>query len=121
MNEPPLNFRVLKINKEGGWEPGGGQVVDALREMLIRERLDAFQFDNQPTFNYQVGKIRADHLALVKHGMRSLSPYAPSAQYQFIEHRSLIHLLQEPTPQGVRNLVSGSHHVGNHFTFIHVY
>ena len=124
MNASPFDLRPLKINKQSAWKAGSGQVVDALCQMFIRKLFYAFQLDNELLIHNQVCKIFTDDNSLVKHWIRRLSLCAAPTQYQFIQHRSLIDLLQEPTAQVVRYLVRGSNHRSHEiiqFMFIHVH
>src|ERR1019366_7873839 len=72
--------------------------------MFIAQPLHAFQLHHQHVLHQDIGKILAHRLSLISNHHRRLRrrPYPPSPQ---LSHQSpLIHLLQKPAPQCIRNL-----------------
>jgi len=63
-NPPPFHFGPAEIDQQGEGESEGLQVVDALRQMLIGEMLQALDLHQQAIFDQQLRRVRADVLAL---------------------------------------------------------
>src|SRR5574342_131861 len=81
---PPLYLRVSEVDEQGQVETRCLQVVDALRQVLVREVLDAFHLDKQAIFDQQIRRIRADVLALVGHREGRLGLHPQTAKTQFL-------------------------------------
>ncbi len=58
MNNPfDFEARVPEIDEEANTHEGGSQVVQALRRMIVVQRSDGFQFDENRIFNQQIDRI----------------------------------------------------------------
>ena len=56
------------------------EVVDALREVLVTQLIGAFDFDEQTAIHDQIGRVRADMLALLGNWEGGLSRHRNAAQ-----------------------------------------
>jgi hypothetical protein len=84
------------------------QEVDALRQVLIRERVDAFDFDEKAIFDHQIRRIRTDMLALVCDWERRLGFHPHAAKVEFLHQSPFVDLFQEASPEDVAHLISSA-------------
>ena len=68
----PLHSRPPEVDQQSQMQARSFQVIDALRQMLVRELLYAFDFDQQTTLHHQIRRIRTDMLSFVGDWERSL-------------------------------------------------
>src|SRR4051794_20660835 len=104
-NPPPLHLGPLKIDEQRQLQLRRLQVVDALRQMLVRETLDTLQLDKQLIFNKQICKILAHRLLLIGNGKGNLRSYPQSAQNKFPGQSPLIYLFEESTSKHIGNFI----------------
>jgi hypothetical protein len=71
---PPFYFGRRRLISNAKVQSGALLIVDALRQVLIGKMLHAFDLHRQAIFDYQVRRIRADVLALVRQPEKALAP-----------------------------------------------
>ena len=82
-NPPPLHLGMLKINEQRNMLSSRFQIVQRLSEMLISERLHAFELQHESTLDKNVDEILADILALVRDSKRHLPFSSNPSQSKF--------------------------------------
>ena len=107
----PFHLGPAKIDQQGQVEPRDFQVVDALRQVLVGEPVDAFDFHKQAIFHHQICRVRADVLALVSHWIGRLGFHPRTAKVEFFHERPFVDLFQEARAEDIAHLVGSADHL----------
>lgn len=105
---PPLHLRPLEVDEERDSQAGCFQVIDTLSHVLRAKLFNTLQLHNKSFFDNQIRKVFSDERSFVHYGIGSLLHHRFTTQDQFLRQRSLVDFFQEPTSQGVRDLIRSS-------------
>ena len=118
----PLDFGFLEVEEQGQFYARGFQVIYALSDVLICESVRTFQFDYELIFHQNIGEVIAHLISFVDDWKRYLTSCVQSARKEFAKQRPFINLLQIPSAEHIRNLISSTNYgPGKAFAFICVH
>ncbi len=84
-NSLPLHQRPLEVNQQADLFVSRSQVIEALRDVLIAEAVDAFDFQNDCFFYENIREVVADWLSFVCHPKRDLSLGADAPEMELAQ------------------------------------
>jgi len=114
----PLDLRPLEIDKQGGFQTGSLEVIEALSKMFFREAIDTFELHHKAVLDDNVREVLSDAEPLVRNGVGDLTPRREPTCRQLADHSALVNPFQKPAPQRIRDLVGSPDRDLNQFTFI---
>ena len=91
-------------------QAGGAQIVEALCAVVVVERADRFQLDDDLLLDQKVNDVFTDDHSIIDDGNTSLLVDIQSGEPQLVSQRVLINLLQKSTSKCVRDTESTSDH-----------
>src|SRR5882672_6588309 len=83
----PGDLGMLEIEEQSEMEAGCSQIVEALSEVFVGQRIHTLQFNKQALVDHQVGYVFADGVSLIADLVEDLGPGRYPAERQFFDER----------------------------------
>ena len=99
-----FDLGLLKIDQEAEFEAAGFEVVQALSQVLIRQRIATLQFNDDRALNKNIGEVVTDDPPLVLNGQWRLTLRSNAPKFKLIRQRALVNFLQKPGPEVIADL-----------------